>query len=91
MLAVALALSNQVQQVRHGHIGAVHPVVRRKYQRKPDPRSKMVECYVYFYDNIAKFMKSKDYTQSLPERVKSMHDALRGALQVVTRRQQDRR
>ena len=61
-----------------------HPVVRRKYQRKPDPRPKMIECYVYFYDNIATFMKSEDYAQSLPDRVKSMHDALRGALQVVT-------
>jgi hypothetical protein len=50
----------------------------------------MVECYVYFYDNIAKFMKSEDDTQSLPEQVKSMHDALRGTLQVVTRRQQGR-
>jgi len=61
-----------------------HPVVRRKYQRKPDPRPKMIECYLYFYDKIATFMKSEEYAQSLPERVKSMHDALRGALQVVT-------
>jgi uncharacterized protein with ParB-like and HNH nuclease domain len=61
-----------------------HPVVRRKYQRKPDPRSKMIECYIYFYDKIASFMKSDEYAQSLPERVKSMHDALRGALQLVT-------
>jgi uncharacterized protein with ParB-like and HNH nuclease domain len=61
-----------------------HPVVRRKYQRRPDPRPKMIECYVYFYDQLATFMKSDEYQQPLPERVKSMHDALRGALQVVT-------
>jgi uncharacterized protein with ParB-like and HNH nuclease domain len=61
-----------------------HPIVRRKYQRKPDPRPKMIECYIYFHDKIASFMKSEEYSQALPERVKSMHDALRGALQVVT-------
>jgi hypothetical protein len=61
-----------------------HPLVRRKYQRKPDPRPKMIECYIYFYDKITAFMKSYEYPQPLPERVKSMHDALRGALQVVT-------
>jgi len=61
-----------------------HPVVRRKYQRRPDPRPKMIECYVYFYDKIAELMKSEDYSQALPERVKTMHDALRGALQIVT-------
>ena len=44
----------------------------------------MIECYVYFYDKIAAFMKSDEYTQPLPERVKSMHDALRGAEQLVT-------
>lgn len=44
----------------------------------------MIECYVYFYEKIAAIMSSDEYAQPLPERVKSMHDALRGALQVVT-------
>lgn len=44
----------------------------------------MIECYVYFYDKITAFMKTDEYAQPLPERVKSMHDALRGALQIVT-------
>jgi uncharacterized protein with ParB-like and HNH nuclease domain len=61
-----------------------HPIVRRKYQRKPDPRPKMIECYIYFYNKIAEFMKSDEYAQPLQERVKSMHDSLRGALQIVT-------
>jgi uncharacterized protein DUF262/uncharacterized protein DUF1524 len=29
-----------------------YPLVRRKYQRKHDPRSPLVECYLYFYSNI---------------------------------------
>jgi uncharacterized protein with ParB-like and HNH nuclease domain len=47
-----------------------HPVVRRKYQRKPDPRPRMIECYFYFYDKISEFLKSEEYSQSLMERVK---------------------
>ena len=61
-----------------------HPIVRRKYQRKPDPRPKMIECYIFFYDKITSFIKSDEYVQTKQERVKAMHDALRGALQVVT-------
>jgi uncharacterized protein with ParB-like and HNH nuclease domain len=61
-----------------------HPLVRRKYQRTPDPRPKMIECYLYFYDQLTTFIKSDEYQQLLPERVASMHEALRGALQVVT-------
>ncbi len=61
-----------------------HPFVRRKYQRKDDPRPKMVECYFFFYEQLMAFMKSEEYQQPLPERVATMHEALRGALQVVT-------
>jgi uncharacterized protein with ParB-like and HNH nuclease domain len=61
-----------------------HPVVWRKYQRKPDPRPKMVECYLYFYNQLTAFMRNDEYKQPLPERVATMHEALRGALQVVT-------
>jgi hypothetical protein len=61
-----------------------HPLVRRKYQRKPDPRPRMVECYLYFYEQLVGFLKSEEYRQPIPERVALMHEALRGALQVVT-------
>jgi uncharacterized protein with ParB-like and HNH nuclease domain len=61
-----------------------HPVVRRKYQRNPDPRPKMIECYFYFYDQLSTFIKSDEHQHPLPERVALMHEALRGALQVVT-------
>jgi hypothetical protein len=61
-----------------------HPIVRRKYQRKDDPRPKMIECYVFFHAQLTVFMKSEEHQQLLPERVATMHEALRGALQVVT-------
>lgn len=61
-----------------------HPIVWRKYQRKPDPRPKMIECYIYFYDRLTEFMRSEEYPQSLQARSAAMHEALRGALQVVT-------
>lgn len=61
-----------------------YPLVRRKYQRKPDPRPKMIECYLYFYEQFISFMKSEEHQLPLSERVAIMHEALRGALQVVT-------
>ena len=61
-----------------------HPLVRRKYQRKADPRPKMIGCYLYFYDQLTAFMRSDEHQQALPDRVAIMHGALRGALQVVT-------
>ncbi|HEY2802239.1 MAG TPA: DUF262 domain-containing HNH endonuclease family protein [Chthoniobacterales bacterium] len=61
-----------------------HPRVRRKYQRRDDPRPKMIECYFFFYEQLLAFMKTEDHKQELPERVAIMHEALRGALQVVT-------
>jgi len=61
-----------------------HPIVRRKYQRKNDPRPRMVECYMYFHKMINEFIKCEDFEQSIEERVSNMHESLRGALQVVT-------
>lgn len=61
-----------------------HPLVWRKYQRQPDPRPKMIECYLYFYDQLTMFMRSDEPQQPLSERVAIMHETLRGALQVVT-------
>jgi len=44
----------------------------------------MVECYLYFYEQLVAFLRSEEYRQPIPERVALMHEALRGALQVVT-------
>ncbi len=61
-----------------------HPIVKRKYHRKPDPRPKMVECYLFFYEQLTAFMKSDEYQKPIQDRVSSMHESLRGALQIVT-------
>jgi uncharacterized protein with ParB-like and HNH nuclease domain len=73
-----------IDSASRGELDRRHPLVRRKYQRKPDPRPKMVECYLYFYEQLTAFLKSDEYEQPVPERVAMMHEALRGALQVVT-------
>ena len=61
-----------------------HPLVRRKYQRKPDPRPRMIECYIYFYEQLVLFLGSNEYQQDLERRVAYMHETLRAAVQVVT-------
>jgi hypothetical protein len=61
-----------------------HPLIRRKFQRKPDPRASMVECYLFFHEQLCAFLQNEEFSQSLAERVALMHQALRGALQVVT-------
>lgn len=76
--------SDVIDSASKDELNRRHPIVRRKYQRKDDPRPKMIECYVFFYGQLQAFMKSEDYSQPLPERVATMHEALRGALQVVT-------
>jgi hypothetical protein len=76
--------SNVIDSRSKEELDRRHPIVRRKYQRKPDPRPKMIDCYLYFYDQLAAFIRSDEYTQSVSERVAIMHEALRGALQVVT-------
>lgn len=33
-----------------------YPLIRRKYQRKPDPRSNLVEAYLFFFDRLLKWI-----------------------------------
>jgi hypothetical protein len=35
-----------------GELEKRHPLIRRKYARRPEPRAKMVEAYIYFYGSI---------------------------------------
>jgi uncharacterized protein with ParB-like and HNH nuclease domain len=61
-----------------------HPVVRLKYKRSPEPHPPMVECYLFFYDQIEEFTRSQDYAQPAAERLEKFLQSLRGSLQVVT-------
>jgi uncharacterized protein with ParB-like and HNH nuclease domain len=70
-------------------IEAQHPLVRRKYARKPDPRPRMVEAYLLFSDEIREFFLGTNgdpplaADQPLPARIDECFQALRNSLQVV--------
>lgn len=44
--------SSIIQAGSKGRIEEQYPLVRRKYQRKPDARNPLVECYLYFYNKM---------------------------------------
>lgn len=66
-----------------------YPLVRRKYSRKYDPRPRMVEAYLFFYEQIAEFFLGVDGEEPiaqqvpLPDRLEECFQALKNALQVV--------
>lgn len=66
-----------------------HPLIRRKYARKPDPRPRMVEAYIFFYDQLNEFFTGTPTEpplaadQSLEVRLEECFQALKNALQVV--------
>lgn len=66
-----------------------HPLVRLKYQRRPEPRPTMVEAYLYFYKEIEEFfvgtaVEPCEYTpDSLGTRLEECFQALKSVLQVV--------
>ncbi|MCA9696397.1 MAG: DUF262 domain-containing protein, partial [Myxococcales bacterium] len=67
----------------------LHPLRRKKYKRKPEPRARMVEAYVYFYDQLtAFFLGTATEPPLMHEAVLEMRldeclQALKNALQVV--------
>lgn len=66
-----------------------HPLVRRKYARKYDPRPRMVEAYLFFYDQIMEFFLGANGEVPLAAefplagRLEECFQALKNALQVV--------
>jgi len=66
-----------------------HPAIRRKYSRHDEPRPRMVEAYLYFYDQIAEFFLGDDGMPpiigevSLADRLNECLTALKSTLQVV--------
>ena len=78
---VLTAMSRQELEKRH-------PLQKKKYARKPDPRAPMVEAYLFFYDQLTEFFlgTKTDPPQggsSLEARLDESLQALRNALQVV--------
>lgn len=66
-----------------------HPLRRRKYARKFDSRPKMVEAYIYFYEELSEFFLGVNSEpplgsqRELPERLDECFQALKNALYVV--------
>ena len=66
-----------------------HPLVRRKYARKYDPRPRMVEAYLFFHSQITEYFLGVNGEAplaaefALAERLEECFQALKNALQVV--------
>src|SRR5581483_7485639 len=67
----------------------LHPLKRRKYARKPDPRPRMVEAYIYFYDELREFFLGTATEPPLKaevplaSRLEECFKALKNALMIV--------
>lgn len=66
-----------------------HPLKRRKYARNCDPRPRMIEAYVFFYDQLRSFFVGTDQDPPLQAesaigvRLEECFQALKNALQIV--------
>lgn len=65
-----------------------HPLQKKKYARKPEPRARMVEAYLFFYDQLTEFFLGTKTdpplgNASIEARLDESLQALRNALQVV--------
>lgn len=66
-----------------------YPAKRKPYARKDDPRPRMVEAYLFFFDSLQTFFLSDSETPPiasdipLPDRTEECFQALRNALMVV--------
>lgn len=67
-------------------IESKHPLVKKKYPQKPDPRPLMIEAYLFFSDELGEFFLGEDAPhcdQPLATRAEECFLALKSALQVV--------
>lgn len=66
-----------------------HPLVRRKWQRRPDPRHRLVDAYLFFEAEIRSFLLGTEdeppiaAEKDLEERLDCAFRAMKSALQVV--------
>lgn len=61
-----------------------HPLVWRKYARKPEPLPIMIECYLYFYDQMQALLQDEEICFPIEKKLQTLYEVLRGNLQVVT-------
>jgi hypothetical protein len=66
-----------------------HPLVWRKWARRPEPRPRMVEAYIFFHDQLSEFIlgtaTEKPLAAAVPiaARLEECFQALKNSLQVV--------
>jgi uncharacterized protein with ParB-like and HNH nuclease domain len=66
-----------------------HPLVYKKYARKPQPRPRMVEAYLFFYGQLNEFFNGASSDEPLSadipiaQRLEECFQALKNSLQVV--------
>ncbi|MCA0851356.1 DUF262 domain-containing protein [Salipiger thiooxidans] len=66
-----------------------HPLRRRPYARKPEPRPRMIEAYLFFFERLKGYFIGSDEEQpvaggsSMGERLDECFQALRSVLMVV--------
>jgi uncharacterized protein with ParB-like and HNH nuclease domain len=66
-----------------------HPLTRYKYARKPNPRPRMVEAYIFFYGQLSEFFEGTTSEpplaadKLLATRVEECFQALKNSIQVV--------
>ena len=66
-----------------------HPLRRKPYAHKPDPRPRMVEAYLFFFAQLTRFFVGEDEDEplavqlALATRVDECFQTLRNSLQVV--------
>lgn len=66
-----------------------HPLTYRKYARKPQPRPRMVEAYLFFYSQLSEFFLGTESNppleadRPLESRLDECYQALKNALRVV--------
>lgn len=67
----------------------LYPLIRSKYARKPDPRPRIVECYLFFASELREFFEGSSgevpiaAESPLESRLEECFQALRNALLVV--------
>lgn len=68
----------------------LHPLVFKKYARKPDPRPKLIECYLFFYKCLDGFINGSfgddpvGHQTPVGARLEECFQALRNSLLVVS-------
>ena len=66
-----------------------HPLVRRRYQRRPDPRPRIIDAYLFFDEEVRAYFIGTDedpplaVARPLEDRIDEAFRAMKSALQVV--------